>query len=196
MVKFQDFESRSKFVEYVRQQDEIIQERYGLHPCYQIGMVVQDLEEADAFMMTQGNPPSMKTQLIAAPWIEGGQEKDYGLKAGLVYNDGYEYELIEPFPGSDLHSRYIEADGAIVFHHVNYAVKDIDYWTARLATQGVKLAAKGKTKVGPLKAEFAYFDTVDEFGIILELASFKLFGINITPMPSMINAIGRWQHKL
>lgn len=138
MVKFQDFESRSKFVDYVREQDELIQKRYGLHPCYQIGMVVENLEAADAFMLTQGNPPSMVTTLKPKPWIEFGQEQDYSIRAGLVYNDGLEFELIQPNSGSDVHSRYVEPDGAIVFHHLNYGVKDIDYWTARLATQGAK----------------------------------------------------------
>jgi methylmalonyl-CoA/ethylmalonyl-CoA epimerase len=79
-----------------------------------------------------------------------------------------EVELIEPLDGPSVYHDHLETHGAGV-HHFAYVVPSIDRGVATMEHAGYPLVQLGAGFGLDGDGAFAYFDTVADFGVMLEL---------------------------
>ncbi len=166
---------------------------YGLPAVHQLGCIVPDVAQADRRLSEWGLAPAMIFSAKVPTWIEDEQALDYSLTAGFSYHQGVEVELITPGPGSSFHRKDMDERGEIVLQHLGFQVSNLDQWVQRLSAQGAPLRVRGGGYLGPIKAEFAYFDTVDQVGTVIELISLHVLGVHVMPFARLNALIGRYQ---
>jgi methylmalonyl-CoA/ethylmalonyl-CoA epimerase len=137
---------------------------------FQIAFVVRDLEEAIR---------RMDTLLAAGPWrgyvfdgttVEGrtyrGEPAEWSIR--LVLNDKRpQFELIEPLVGPTIYGDWLEARGE-GFHHVAYIVDSVEATTAEMTAAGYPAVQSGHSFGARRDGVFAYYDTVDALGFVIE----------------------------
>lgn len=141
----------------------------GLVP-FQIALVVHDLERAVA---------EMDVLLGAGPWrgyvfdqatVSGGeyhgQPADWSVR--IVLNDSRpQLELIQPGTGANIYSDWLEARGEGL-HHIGYTVESVAETTVRMEAAGHPAIQAGHSFGAERDGAFAYYDTADAIGFILE----------------------------
>ena len=103
--------------------------------------------------------------------------------------------MIQPTPGATFYARDLDPQGSIVLQHLGFIVQNIDDWVARLCSGGLPLMVRGKITTGPVCANYAYFDTRDEHGIITELISMQVFGRYFASTRPVYTLLGRLQKR-
>ena len=195
MLFLNDVLSQQSLTDTINELGRKSQEHFGLPKIHQLGLVVSNAEKASEELVKNGLEPAVLASVKTKQWIENGQQRDYALKVGFTYHQGLEFELIEPFEGSNFHRKDIDPNGKIVLQHLGFLVDDLDYWIAKMASQGAPLAVRGKGRLGAIKADFAYFNTYEQTGVTIELISMKLLGFSVTPFEKIMNKIARYQVK-
>lgn len=141
----------------------------GLAP-FQVAFVVRDLERAVR---------DFDAVLGAGPWrgyvfddatVQGreyrGEPSDWSFR--LVLNDNRpQFELIEPISGSNIYSDWLAARGE-GFHHVAYVVASVAETTAQMTAAGHPAIQAGHSFGAEHDGVFAYYDTADALGFIVE----------------------------
>ncbi len=167
--------------------------KYNLSDVHQLGLVVPDVEAAAKELEEKGIGPFFIGAGRPEPWIERGGLKKFKGKLGIAYHEGFELELLGPGEGSDIYRHKLDPEGRIVVHHLGFLVKDVDEWRNRFEADGLKTWVYGRINIGPLKVGFAYMDTVEAAGTIIEFISYRLLGLNLAPAPGLIHLLGRLQ---
>lgn len=166
-------------------------EKHGLPKIFQLGLAVPDVEAAAEELEKRGIGPFFIASGSPAFWHERGKERDFSGKQGLASHQGVELELLEPGEGSDFYRQHLDPDGKIVIHHLGLVVPDVDREADRLVSSGYPIWVKGKLKAGPITADFAYMDTLNDAGVIVEFICWKFMGMRVTRPPSIFHTIGR-----
>ena len=164
----------------------------------QLGVVVPDVVRASENLEAQGIGPFLITHISPVLWRERGEERRIRGKLALAYHQDYELELLEPAEGSDFYGRRTESEGRMLVQHLGMLVEDVDAYAERLNASGVETWVRGRLKIGPLLVDFAYMDTVEETGIIVEFISWRLYG-RLFKMPAGIvkvaGQVQKWSGK-
>lgn len=166
-------------------------DKHRLPEIHQLGLIAQDVEHAARGLEDQGVDPFFIADGSAASWRERGQERSFRGKMGLAYYQGFEFELLEPGEGSDFYRQSLDPEGGIVVQHLGFLVQDVDEWADQLTAAGSPVWIRGKLKMGPMGADFAYVDTVEEAGIVIEFISWRTFGRISQPLAGLFRLLGR-----
>ncbi len=166
---------------------------HGLGPVHQLGLVVSDAEAAAKTLEHKGVGSFFLTSGPTAMWCENGKERDFRGKLGLAYYQGKEMELLEPGMGSNFYRQSLDPDNRIVVQHLGFLVRDVDQWSEKLTAAGCPLWVRGRIKVGPVVAEFAYMDAIKQCGFIIEFISHRFLGIPNRPAKGLLHMIGNVQ---
>jgi methylmalonyl-CoA/ethylmalonyl-CoA epimerase len=137
---------------------------------FQVAFVMRDLERAVRDLDALVGAGPWRGYVFGPEMAEGleyhGRPADWS--ARLVLNDCRpQYELIEPLVGPNIYSDWLDARGEGL-HHVAYAVASVDEATAQMAAAGHEVIQRGHSFGGERDGAFAYFDTADALGCILE----------------------------
>jgi hypothetical protein len=165
--------------------------KVGLPPIHQLGLVVPDVEKAAAVLENRGIGPFFIASGSPTLWRERDSERGFKGKLGIAYRGGIELELIEPGEGSDFYRRSLDAEGRVVVQHLGFMVDDVDAWAEKFINAGCPVYVRGKLRSFPMSSDFAYMDTEREAGIVLELITWRLFGIRMNMPPAIFHGIGR-----
>lgn len=141
-----------------------------LPPVYQLGYVVRDIEKACAFYeATYGVGPF---QVLPEVDMDGvilrGQPVETGIKVAFAKSDKIEIEFIQPLRGKNPYTEFLDAKGDGI-HHLGFLVDDMNAWKAQFAARGFEPVFHRDMGV----MEFAYFDTSEVGGLMLELLQWK-----------------------
>jgi hypothetical protein len=172
--------------------------RHALPPIHQLGLVVPDVEAAASRLEAQGIGPFFIAKGSPVLWRERGEERSVRGKLGLAHHQGFELELLEPLEGSDFYARSLDGEGRIVVQHLGFLVRHVDEWAERLAATGPQAWVRGRLKMGPMKVDFAYMDTFEEVGVIIEFICWRIFGVTFRPRSCVLTSAGRlekWSGK-
>ncbi|MGD9101495.1 MAG: VOC family protein [Anaerolineae bacterium] len=194
MVFFEDLWDDQGVNEVVNDLALEFREAHKLPGIYQLGLVVPDVEEAAGGLEAQGVGPFFIAHGAPVFWRERGEERDIRGKLGLAHHQGFELELLEPVQGSDF---YAPQEKTVV-HHLGFLVQDVDQWSDKLSANGSPLWVRGRLKMGPIDVNFAYMDTVEEAGLVIEFISWRVFGRASRPPAGLLKAVGRlekWTRK-
>ncbi|MBN2159407.1 MAG: VOC family protein [Spirochaetes bacterium] len=182
VMLLEDILSDSHFRERVQGIALDARKRLGVDlPVHQLGVVVPDAVAASAELERAGIRPFLLLGGSARLWKERGGERTMTSRIGFGYRDGIEIELLEPGTGSDFYRRSLDAKGRPYIQHLGFLVRDVDEWAKKLEDGGCPIYVRGRLRTGPLRIEFAYMDTEQEAGLILEFICHRLFGIRIKP---------------
>jgi len=164
---------------------------HELPEIYQLGLVVPDVEEAARSLEARGIAPFFIAAGSPAFWRERDEERQIKGKLGLVNHQGFEIELLEPADGTDFYGQSIDPQGGIVVQHLGFMVDDVDERAESLSASGSPLWIRGGLKLGPAITDFAYMDSVEEAGIIIEFISRRFFGWRVWPMNAVFRIVAR-----
>jgi hypothetical protein len=110
---------------------------------------------------------------------------------GLSHHYGVELELLEPGEGSDFYRRSLDPEDRIVVQHLGFLVDDVDASAEKLTAAGSSVWVRGGITLGPAKTQFAYMDTEDQAGIVIEFISQRCFGLKWWPLDAVFKVAGR-----
>lgn len=173
-------------------------DQYRLPDIQQLGLVVPDVEAAAAGLEARGIGPFFIAEGAPVLWRERGQERSFVGRLAIAYLQGVELEPLEPGAGSDFYRQCLDPAGRIVVQHLGFAVQDVDEWAGRLEASGVPVSVRGRLKLGPLSCDFAYMDSVEQAGIVVEFICWRLFGRPFHPPAAVFHTVGRlekWSGK-
>jgi len=191
MIFFKELLNAPDFSAAVDELARGFRDSYSLPPIHQLGIVVGDVEQAAYDLEAQGMKPFFIAEGSPVSWHERSVPGSFSGKMGIAYHQGYEVELLEAGTGSDFYRNYIPPEQEMVVQHLGFVVEDVDAWSAKLSAEGHPLWIRGKLRAGPATTDFAYMDTVDHAGIIIEFICWRFLGIMLTPPPGIFHTIGR-----
>jgi catechol 2,3-dioxygenase-like lactoylglutathione lyase family enzyme len=141
----------------------------GLLP-FQVALVVRDLERAVGDLDALVGAGPWRGYVFGPETVEGleyqGRAADWSVR--VVLNDRRpQYELIESVAGPNIYTDWLEARGEGL-HHIAYAVASVDEAAARMTAAGHPVIQRGHSFGADGDGAFAYFDTAETLGFILE----------------------------
>lgn len=182
------------------QQDELLpadfRSRFKLGKIHQLGLAVPNVVNTADRLIHAGLGYFLVAEDDLNYWIEDGQEKFFHGKMGLGYFGGYEIELLEAGKGSKFYSRKFREDGKIALHHIGFLTHSIDERVAEMNKQDIKTTVRGRIKLYPLTIDFAYMNSEQQAGIIIEFIEHRFLGIPITPAEGLIKNTAKFLSAL
>ena len=135
--------------------------------AYQLGVVVRDLEQAQAFYERLGIGPFEEGPSAHAlrREIYGEEAPDVAVRGSIAKMDNIEFELLQPVSGNSIQAEFLERYGEGVVHLCAFT-DDIERDKTQLTDLGYKIISEGWLSDG---GHFAYFDTRETGGLVLEL---------------------------
>ena len=140
----------------------------------QVGYVVTDLAKTMAYYRdTFRIRPWLLLDERPEPCFEGEKEVHPLLKMALAYSGPVQLELIQVAEGESFHLRHLEqSKGGL--HHLGFMVGDIDRRLDRCRRMGIGILQRGTIRDIGFTVDYAYLDTFDRAGVILELIQWRL----------------------
>jgi len=130
----------------------------------QIGVVVEDLDRAVGFFQSAFGLGPFRIQELEAPNVwDRGEEKHIKARLGFVTMGQVEIELIHIVEGDSVHLEFLREHGEGL-HHLGFRVKDFEAKLEQAKAMGFEVL-----QTGPLGRFYAYLDTRQYGGIIVEL---------------------------
>lgn len=134
---------------------------------YQVGVVVRDIEKAARFYERLGIGP-----FVEGPSAHALERKIYGedvsdarVKGLIAQMGSVEFELLQPVSDNTIQAEFLEKHGEGVIHLCAHT-DDLDRDVAELTALGYRVISSAVLADG---GRFAYFDTREVGGLILEL---------------------------
>lgn len=134
---------------------------------YQVGVAVRDLDQAIAFYERLGIGP-----FVEGPSAHSVMRKVYGEDApdtrvaGKIAQMGnIEFELLSPIAGRSVQQDFIDEHGEGIVHICGYT-DDLEADIEEMTGLGFEIISQGEFDDG---GKFAYFDTREVGGVVLEL---------------------------
>lgn len=157
----------------------------------QIGYVVTDINKTMAYYKdTFGIGPWILQDERPDPCIEKEKEIHPLLRIALAYLGPVQIELIQVVEGESLHLNHVkESKGGV--HHLGFMVKDINKRLDACRKMGIGILQQGTIKDTGLTVDYAYLDTVDQAGIILEFMQWRLGPIRV-PINRLVHNVACW----
>ena len=134
---------------------------------YQVGVVVRDIEKASGFYERLGIGPFVEGPSAHAleRKIYGKDVPDAAVKGRIAQMGSVEFELLQPVSGDSIQAEFLEKHGEGVIHLCAHT-DDLDRDMAKLTELGFQVISSAILADG---GKFAYFDTREVGGLILEL---------------------------
>ena len=132
----------------------------------QLGFVFKDIEKKAKIMEELYGMP--KFAILPPRDITGeyrGKESNYRMKVAVSTCFGVQMELIQWIEGNTIHKEFIDS-GREGLHHISIYVDDLAAFIKRMEEKGINKSQEGY--VGK-KIHYAYFDTEETLGFILEV---------------------------
>ena len=97
-----------------------------------------------------------------------GEQADYKMRIGLSYMGAMRIELIQPISGDSIYADFIKKHGYGV-HHFGLLVDDMHQAQKIVKDAGLGITMEGSGFGLDGDGHYAYLDTEDKLGVILEL---------------------------
>jgi methylmalonyl-CoA/ethylmalonyl-CoA epimerase len=155
----------------------------------QLGFVVNSIEDSLPYYASFYNLDTwFKPQHTGKEYQIGAEQVDLGLDVIVAYSGKTQIELIETKgQEEDLYHRYLAENGEGL-HHLGFYVNNLDERLELMGKLGIEvlMARNIKTARGGL-VRFAYCETTQLCGAILEFIEIRLYGISVPQTSFMMN---------
>ena len=130
----------------------------------QIGVVVRDVDRVVEFLQTAFGLGPFRIQEAEAPNVwDRGEEKRIKARLAFAMLGQVELELIQILEGDSVHLEFLREHGEGL-HHLGFKVKDSQAKLEQAKAIGFKVL-----QTGPTGRLYAYLDTRETGGVIIEL---------------------------
>jgi len=140
--------------------------------CDQLGYVYKDIEKAAQSMK---NHLGISNFIIFPPtphkMIYKGKPSRMIGKLAVANLFNLQIELIQCVEGACVYKDFIE-QGNEGLHHIRFGCDDLSIIIEKMKEEGYEVLQQGRI----VTISYAYFDTIKDFGIIIEFASIKRRG--------------------
>lgn len=167
----------------------------------QLGIIVKSIDTSlPYYTEVMKIRPWYRTNIVEEEIYYKDRRIDLELDIAVGYSGSLQFELIEVVRGEEnIYTELINTRGEGL-HHVGFVVSNIQKKTEMLRQSGYNPIQHGflKTK-GNAITRFAYFDTMETHGYILELIQTTLFGVSVGMSRFMIklgNLLGDVEMRL
>jgi len=135
----------------------------------QLGYVYKDVEKQAKLLESIYNIPKISFfEFHDQKIIYRGRETTNSIKLGTVQHNNLNIELIQPLGGENIYQEFID-HGRKGFHHFGMYVEDLESSIEKFEKKGINAIQIGQI----VKMHYAYMDTEDTFGAIIELLKIK-----------------------
>jgi catechol 2,3-dioxygenase-like lactoylglutathione lyase family enzyme len=158
----------------------------------QIGIVTSGIDDALLDFATAFNLRSWyEPQYAEKQFFIDGEQVDLDFNLVFAYSGGLQIELIEEKSRkAAIYRDHLEQFGQGI-HHLGFFIADMDAKLKVAKQLGLNILLESQFRTaGGGSVRFAYLDTRQQCGIILEIVNIKLYGINVPQTELMIN-VGR-----
>ena len=155
----------------------------------QIGYVVTDIDKTIAYYKdTFGIGLWILLDERPDPCVEKGKEVHPLLRIALAYMGPVQMELIQVVGGESLHLNHVrESKGGV--HHLGFMVQNLSKRLDACHNMGIGILQRGTIKDIGFTVDYAYLDTVDQAGIIIEFIQWRLGSIPLPINRLMYNVV-------
>lgn len=134
----------------------------------QICLVVKDLQKTiEQYWRSLGIGP-WKIFLFEEPLLREmtirGKPKKYRMHVAICQLENIYIEVIQPIEGETIYKEFLEKNGEGL-HHLGFIIDHLDKEMKQFEANGFRILQSGRFQEGG----FAYLDTQENFGTILEL---------------------------
>jgi hypothetical protein len=140
--------------------------------CDQLGYVYKDIEKAAQSMK---NHFGISNFIIFPPtpheMIYKGKPSTMIGKLAVANLFNLQIELIQCVEGASVYTDFIEK-GNEGLHHIRFGCEDLSIMIEHMKEEGYEVLQQGRI----VTISYAYFDTIKDFGIIIEFGSIKRRG--------------------
>jgi len=131
----------------------------------QLGFVYKDVEkQAQILELIYSIPKITFFEFYDQKITFRGKDTKNSIKLGVTQYFNLNIELIQPLGGENTYQEFIDI-GSEGLHHIGMYVDNLDSSIEQFKKKGIKALQLGKI----VKMHYAYMDTEDTFGIIIEL---------------------------
>ena len=145
---------------------------FPLAGIHQVGIVVRDLDRAMRAYWEGFRIGPWRVYTYGAPLVKDmtyrGRRQDFCMRIALTQAGPTIVELIESVEGPNIYEEFLREHGEGI-HHVMSIVEDFDLALERMAAAGYPLIQSGRGFGADGSGGYAYFDTIADLGLILEL---------------------------
>ncbi len=188
---FDDLWNSGCFLRSVQELCTDMRERFGLPQIQQLGLVVPSVEQSAQELEARGIGPFFIAKGAPVFWKERGVFRSFEGKIGLAYYQDVQLELLEPGQGSDFYRNALDPQGRIVVHHIGFLVQDVETASQKLEMSGYAVWVRGRLSALPLTIDFAYMDTRETAGLILEFITWRFLRFPFSPRAFIVHTLGR-----
>ncbi len=152
----------------------------------QVGIVVKDMDSTIR---------RLEEVFGIGPWLVLEGETDYCLdrgrettlkgRIGMGYSGSIQIELIQILEGDSFHLHTL-GDREEGLHHLGFAVDDLEERLEAARSAGIGILQRGTLKQLGMTIDYAYLDTLDSVGIILEFIQTRFLGIKARQSPWLL----------
>lgn len=155
----------------------------------QVGIVVRDVDEARRYYEENfGIGPWAVFQGEPVWCVNKGEKASFKGKIAMANAGAVQVELIQILEGDSIHSDFLESHGEGL-HHVGFFVRDLKERLASAREAGIEVLQHGLLRQMGLSIEYAYLDTTETGGVIIEYIEARFMGMPF-PMRSPLPRIG------
>ena len=155
----------------------------------QLGIVVRDIDETMRhYEDVYGIGPWAVFTGEPERCTDRGRDITFKGKMAMAQAGPVQIELIQVLEGETLHSDFLEEHGEGL-HHVGFFVQDLDTRLAAAREAGIEVLQWGLLKQMGLSIEYAYLDTRETGGVIIEYIQPRFLGLPF-PMRSPLLRLG------
>jgi methylmalonyl-CoA/ethylmalonyl-CoA epimerase len=134
----------------------------------QVCLVVRDLQKTIEHYWSNFGIGPWKIFLFEEPLLRKmtikGEPAKYRILIAMCQLENIYFEIIQPLSGNTTYKEFLEQKGEGL-HHLGFIVDNLDEEMEKFKTNGFRAVQTGMFQGGG----FAYFDTQEKFGTILEL---------------------------
>lgn len=109
----------------------------------------------------------------------GGTKIELDFRIAFAFSGKVQVELVQAPAGENLYAHYLDRSGEGL-HHLGFFLSDLDRRMAVVRQAGLPVLLEGRLMLaGRSRARFAYLDTQEMCGTIVELIEIKTIGVSL-----------------
>jgi hypothetical protein len=146
----------------------------------QLGFVVRSIPACmPAYAALYNLETWFEPKYLERQFTSSGAKIELDFQIAFAFSGKVQVELVQAPPGENIYAQYLAQSGGGL-HHLGFYLSDLDRRMAGLRQTGLPVLLEGRLKLaGGSRARFAYLDTRDLCGAIIELIEIKTMGISL-----------------
>ena len=161
----------------------------------QIGIYVKDMDASIAqYEEVFGIGPWLVLEGETEYCMDRGREVEVKGRIAMGYTGKVQLELINIVAGSNL---YLDTMGGRDegLHHLGFEVDNLEERLQACREAGIDVLQRGTLKQLGMTIDYAYLDTLDSVGVILEFIQTRFLGMKAKQSPGLVKMVARIQKR-